>query len=76
MFCVDKIKYEHLASLSNLNSCQFALRIVIFNLCICCQIEDSQIILPKNNSHEPLQHLTVTNEGSIFEELFSLSFGT
>ena len=24
MFCVDKIKYEHLAILSNLKSCQFA----------------------------------------------------
>ena len=47
MFCVDKIKYEHLAILSNLNSCQFAPEIVIFNLCICCQFEDSQIILPK-----------------------------
>ena len=34
MFCVDKIKYEHLAILSNLKSCQFAPRIVIFNLCI------------------------------------------
>ena len=46
-FCVDKIKYEHLAILSNLKSCQFAPRIVIFNLCICCQFEDSQIISPK-----------------------------
>ena len=32
MFCVDKIKYEQLAILSNLKSCQFAPRIVIFNL--------------------------------------------
>ena len=32
MFCVDKIKYEHLAILSNLKSCQFAARTVIFNL--------------------------------------------
>ena len=47
MFCVDKIKYEHLAILSNLKSCQFAPRIVIFNLCICCQFEDSQIMSPK-----------------------------
>ena len=47
LFCVDKIKYEHLAILSNLKSCQFALRIVIFNLCICCQFEDLQIISPK-----------------------------
>ena len=47
MFCVDKIKYEHLAILSNLTSCQCAPRIVIFNLCICCQFEDLQIILPK-----------------------------
>ena len=47
MFCVDKIKYEHLAILSNLNSCQFAPRIVISNLCICCQFEDSQIISSK-----------------------------
>ena len=47
MFCVDKIKYEYLAILSNLKSCQFAPRIVIFKLCICCQFEDSQIISPK-----------------------------
>ena len=47
MFCVDKMKYEHLAILSNLKSCQFAPKIVIFNLCTCCQFEDSQIILPK-----------------------------
>ena len=47
MFCVNKIKYEHLAILSNLKSCQFAPRIVIFNLCICCHFEDSHIISPK-----------------------------
>ena len=47
MFCVDKINYEHLAILSNLKSCQFAPRIVISNLWICCQFEDSQIISPK-----------------------------
>ena len=47
MFCVDKIIYEYLAILSNLKSCQFAPKIVIFNLCICCQFEDSQIISPK-----------------------------
>ena len=47
MFCVDNIKYEHLAILSNQKCCQFAPRIVIFNICICCQIEDSQIILAK-----------------------------
>ena len=47
MFCVDKVKYEHLAFLSDPKSFQFAPRIVIFNLCICCQFEDSQIILPK-----------------------------
>ena len=47
MFRGDKIKYEHFAILSNLKSCQFAHRIVIFNLCICCQFEDSQIISPK-----------------------------
>ena len=47
MFCVDKIKCEHLAMLSDLKSCQFAPRIVIFILCICCQFEDSQIILPE-----------------------------
>ena len=46
-FCVDKIKYEHLTILSNLKSCQFAPRIVIFNLCVCCQFEDLQIISPK-----------------------------
>ena len=44
---LDKIMYEHLAILSNLNSCQFAPIRVIFNLCICCQFEDSQIISPK-----------------------------
>ena len=47
MFCVAKIKCEHLAIVSNLKNCQFAPRIVIFNLCICCQFEDSQIILLK-----------------------------
>ena len=47
MFCVDKIKYENFAILSNLKSYQFAPKIVIFNLCICCQFEDSQIISPK-----------------------------
>ena len=47
MVCVDKIRHEHLAILSNLKSCQFAPRIVIFNLCICCQFEYSQIISPK-----------------------------
>ena len=47
MFCLDKIKYEHLAILSNLKSCQLASRIAIFNLSMCCQFEDSQIILPK-----------------------------
>ena len=47
MFCVEKIEYEHLAILSNLKSCKFAPRRVIFNLCICCQFEDSQTISPK-----------------------------
>ena len=46
MFCVDNINNEHLAIFSNLKSCQFAPRIVIFNLC-CCQFEDLQIISPK-----------------------------
>ena len=46
MFWVDKIKYDHLAILSNLKSCQSAPRIVIFNHCICCQFEDWQIISP------------------------------
>ena len=76
LFCVDKIKYEHLAILSNLNSCQFAAEIVIFNLCICCQFEDSQIISPKILPMSHSQHLTVTNEGSFFAENFSFSFGT
>ena len=58
MFCVDKIKYEHLAILSNLKSCQFAPGILIFNLYICCQFEDSQIISPEII---PMgQHLIVT----------------
>ena len=47
MFSVDKIKNAHLAILSNLKSCQFAPKIVIFNLCIYCQFEDRQIISPK-----------------------------
>ena len=47
MFCVDKIKYENLAILSDLKSCQFAPRIVMFNLSMCCQFEVSQIISPK-----------------------------
>ena len=76
MFCVDNIEYEHLAILSNLKSCQFAPRIVILNLCMCCQFKDWQLILPLKNSCEPSQHLTVTNEGSYFAEYFSLSFGT
>ena len=45
--CADKTKYEHLAILSDLKSCQFEPKIVIFNLCICCQFEDLQIILPE-----------------------------
>ena len=80
MFYVDKIKYEHLAILSNLKSCQFAPRIVIFNLCICCQFEDSQIISPEII---PMSHRNITcrlykptNEGSFFAASFSLSFGT
>ena len=44
---LDKIKYEQLAVLSDLKNCQFAPRIAIFNLCICCQFEDTQITLPK-----------------------------
>ena len=76
LLCVDKIKYEHLAILSNLKNCQFAHRIVIFNLCVCCQFEDSQIISPKIIPIEPSQHSTVTNEGSFFSEKISLSFGT
>ena len=76
MFWVDKIKYEYLAILSNLTSCQFVPRIVIINLCICCQFEDSQIILPKIIPiSQPLQ-LTVTNEGKFFAENCTLSFGT
>ena len=47
MFCVGKINYEHLALLSNLKNCQFGPRIAILNLCICCQFEDLQIILPR-----------------------------
>ena len=44
---VDKVKYEYLAILSNLKSYQFLHRIVIFNLCICCQFEDLQSISRK-----------------------------
>ena len=49
MFCVDKIKYENLAIISNLKSTQFAPRIVIFNLCIMLPIWGfaDRIILPK-----------------------------
>ena len=47
VLCRQNKIYEHLAILSNLKSCQFAPRIAIFNFCICCQFEDSQIILPK-----------------------------
>ena len=43
MFCVDKIN----TCMNNLKSCQYAPKIVIFNLCICCQFEDMQIISPK-----------------------------
>ena len=66
MFCVDKIKYEPLAILSNINSCQFAPKIVIFNLGICCQFEDSQIISPKIIPMSHRNILTVANEGSFF----------
>ena len=57
-------------------SCQFAPRIVIFNLCICCQFEDLQIISPKIIPYEPSQHLTVTNEGSFFCRKYFSFFGT
>ena len=77
MFCVDKIKYEHLVILSNLKSCQVAPRIVIFNLCICCQFEDSQIISRKiiPMSHRNIE-LWQNNEVSFFAGKCSLSFGT
>ena len=79
MFCVDKIKYEHLAILSDLKRCQFAPRIAISYLCICCQFEDSQIILDKIIPHdEPSQHLNATKlmRAHFFAEKVSLSFGT
>ena len=76
MCWVDKIKYEYLAILSNQKSCQCAHRRVIFNLCICCQFEDLQIISPKINPMSHCNILTVTNEGSCFAENCSLSFGT
>ena len=46
-FYVDKIKYGHLAIHSNKKISQFAQRIVIFNFCMCCQFEDSEMISPK-----------------------------
>ena len=49
-------KYKHLTILSNLKSCQFAPRIMIFHLCICCQFEDSQIISPKTI---PMSHRNI-----------------
>ena len=67
MFYVDKIKYEHLAILSNLTSSQFAPRIVIFNLCICCQFEDSQIISP-NMIYMSHRNIKLTNEGSFLQK--------
>ena len=75
MFCVDKIKYEHLAILYNLKSCQFAPRIAIFNLCICCQFEDSQIIMLKII---PMSHLNIYCDklGLIFCRIISLSVDT
>ena len=76
MFWVDKIKYEHLAILSNLKSCQFAHRIVIFNLWICCQFEDLQIIL---SEIIPMSHRNISllqMRAHFFAENVSLSFGT
>ena len=52
MFCVDKIKYEHLAIISNLKSCQFAHRIVIFNLWIYVANLRIHRIFRLNNSYE------------------------
>ena len=66
MFCVDKIKKEHLAILSNLKSCQFAPKIVIFNLCICCQFEDSQIISPKISPMSQIATFNCDKWGLIF----------
>ena len=65
MFCLDKIKYEHLANLFNLKSCQFAPRIAIFNLSMCCQFEDLKIIPMSHHNH-----LTVTNAGSFLCGIF------
>ena len=73
MFWVDKLKYEHLAIISNLKSCQFAPRLVILYMLPIWGFAD---YFANNNSYEPSQHLTVTNEGSFFAENFSLSFGT
>ena len=70
MLCVEKINYEHLAILSNLKSCQFAPKIVIFNLCICCQFDDLEIILPRIIPMSHRKHLTVTNEGSFLQYIF------
>ena len=70
IFCVDKIKYEHLAILSNLKSCQFSPGIVIF---ICVYVANSRIcrlFRLKIIHYEPSQHLTVTNEGSFFCNFF------
>ena len=78
MFCLDKIKYEHLIwpsfpikKVANLHP-----GIAILNLFMCCQFEDSQIILPKLIPMSHHNMWTVTNEGSFIAENFSLSFGT
>ena len=47
VLCIQNEIWDIWLVLSNLKSCQFAPRLVIFNLCICCQLEDSQIISPK-----------------------------
>ena len=76
MFCVDEIKYEHLAILSNIKSCQFALGIVIFNVCICCQFEDLQIISPRII---PMSYQNIwlwQMRAHFFPEFFSLSYDT
>ena len=63
MVCVDKIKYEHLAILSNLKSCQYAPRNSDLQSLYMLPIWVFADYFAQNNSYEPLQHLTVTNEG-------------
>ena len=65
MFCVDKMKYEYLAIISNLKYCQFATKIVIFNLCILYELKFSRISRVKPSRKFPLQFMSIHSNDNI-----------